>query len=70
MGITIDILYDKGIEVFGTKEEFDKWLNNKQPIYGGITPRNLLVDPSLFKNSKYSGLELIYEELIELEIIK
>lgn len=57
--LEIIILYMKGIDVFGDKENFISWLNNKNVAMGNINPRELL-DSSF-------GIELIKDELIRIE---
>lgn len=52
-------LYDKGIEVFGKKEAFNKWL--QKPAFGlyNQVPDNLL--------STSTGINLVMDELIRIE---
>ncbi|MGD1892953.1 MAG: antitoxin Xre/MbcA/ParS toxin-binding domain-containing protein [Cyclobacteriaceae bacterium] len=52
-------LFEKGIEVFGTSEEFARWLS--KPAYGleGRVPEKLL--------HYISGIELVRRELIRIE---
>jgi len=57
--LEITILYVKGIDIFGDKDHFNSWLNNKNVALGGIIPRDLL-DSSF-------GIELIKDELTRIE---
>lgn len=57
--LEIAILYVKGIELFGDKENFYLWLDSKNVALGGIKPRELM-DSSF-------GLELIKDELVRIE---
>jgi putative toxin-antitoxin system antitoxin component (TIGR02293 family) len=52
-------LYKKGIEVFGTKELFDTWLNTVIPALGHIKPKDIL-DSSF-------GIDMIKDELTRIE---
>lgn len=52
-------LYDKGIEIFGTAQEFHKWLN--EPAYGlGYKIPYHIMD-------SITGIELLIAELIKIE---
>ena len=53
------LLYKKGLEVFGTKELFDQWLESVSPALGQSRPKDLL-DSSF-------GIDLIREELTRIE---
>jgi len=57
--LMITILYMKGIEIFGEKNNFNSWLDNKNVALGGIKPRELL-DSSF-------GIQLIKDELTRIE---
>jgi putative toxin-antitoxin system antitoxin component (TIGR02293 family) len=52
-------LYKRGIEVFGTKELFDSWLDTVIPALGHIKPKEIL-DSSF-------GIEMIKDELTRIE---
>lgn len=57
--IEITMLYNYGIEVFGNKENFDKWLQTQNVALGGNTPKDFL--DSTF------GIQLIKDELTRIE---
>lgn len=55
----IGMLYNKGLEVFGDKENFDTWLATKSVALGGATPKSFL--DSLF------GIQFIRDEITRIE---
>ena len=57
--IQILLLYKKGIQVFGSKENFDQWLDTIIPALGQIKPKDIL-DSSF-------GIDMIRDELIRIE---
>jgi putative toxin-antitoxin system antitoxin component (TIGR02293 family) len=57
--LEITLVYNKGIEVFGDKENFNTWLESKNLALGGIQPKGLL--DSTF------GIGLLRDELIRIE---
>jgi putative toxin-antitoxin system antitoxin component (TIGR02293 family) len=57
--LEIGMLYNKGLEVFGDKENFDTWLDTKSVALGGVTPKSFL-DSSF-------GIQLIRDELTRVE---
>jgi uncharacterized protein (DUF2384 family) len=52
-------LYKKGIEIFGSTDNFNSWLMQEAYGLGNIKPLTLI-------NSS-TGIDLIYEELIKIE---
>lgn len=52
-------LYDKGVNVFGNIDEFNKWIVSPSFGLGNIIPRDLL--------DTVTGTELVYDELIRIE---
>ncbi|MEX0968209.1 MAG: HU family DNA-binding protein [Bacteroidia bacterium] len=57
--IKLKELYFKGIEIFQSREQFNKWL--AEPAYG------LGNKPPLSYISSSTGIDLIYEELLKIE---
>lgn len=57
--LSIFALYKKGISIFGTVDEFNKWLAEPAHGLGGLRPADLLVT--------ITGINLINEELIRIE---
>ncbi len=57
--LEITLVYNKGLEVFGEKENFDAWLETKNIALGGIKPKELL--DSTF------GIGLLKDELTRIE---
>jgi len=57
--IEITMLYKFGIEVFGDKEKFNKWLSIENIVLGGKKPKELL-DSSF-------GITIIKDELSSIE---
>lgn len=57
--ISIALFYNKGIEVFGTSEKFDAWLETINLALGGIKPK-MLLDNSF-------GIEMLKDELTRIE---
>ena len=57
--LEITLVYNKGIEVFGDKANFDAWLEAKNVALGGIKPKELL--DSTF------GIGLLRDELTRIE---
>src|SRR5438105_14700639 len=52
-------LYNKGVSVFGSVEEFNKWIAEPAFGLGNQVPQNLL--------DTITGIELVAEELIRIE---
>ncbi|WP_347157005.1 type II RES/Xre toxin-antitoxin system antitoxin [Pontibacter chitinilyticus] len=57
--LEITLVYNKGMEVFGDKANFDAWLQAKNVALGGIKPKELL--DSTF------GIGLLRDELTRIE---
>ncbi len=57
--LEITLVYNKGVEVFGDKLNFDAWLSAKNVALGGIKPKELL--DSTF------GIGLLKDELTRIE---
>ncbi|WP_242919202.1 type II RES/Xre toxin-antitoxin system antitoxin [Pontibacter liquoris] len=57
--LEITLLYNKGVEVFGDKANYDAWLEATNVALGGIKPKELL-DSSF-------GIGLLRDELIRIE---
>lgn len=57
--VQIEILYSKGEEVFGDRENFTKWLETRNLALGDIIPLELL------KTS--FGINLLLDELVRIE---
>lgn len=57
--LEITLVYNKGIEVFGDKDNFDAWLEAKNVALGSIRPKELL--DSTF------GIGLLRDELTRIE---
>lgn len=55
----IEVLYSKGLEVFGNKENFSTWLETENLALGKLLPRDLL------KNT--FGIQLLMDELVRIE---
>ncbi len=55
----IEILYSKGVEVFGDKENFSTWLETENLALGNLIPRDLL-------NTSF-GIQLLMDELTRIE---
>lgn len=52
-------LYKKGIELFGTSEKFNKWIQSESYGLGNLKPIDIM--------NSVTGIDLIYEELIRIE---
>ena len=57
--LLIGKLYYKGFKVFGEKEKFIRWMDNKNIVLGGIEPKLYL--------GSYTGIELLLNELNAIE---
>ncbi|GAA4299254.1 type II RES/Xre toxin-antitoxin system antitoxin [Nibribacter koreensis] len=57
--LEVTLLYKRGIEVFGSPENFNAWLEAKNVALGGITPKSLL-DTTF-------GISLLKDELTRIE---
>jgi len=57
--ILVELLYKKGIDVFGIEENFYTWMDTKSVALGGVKPKELL-DTSF-------GLNMVYDELGRIE---
>ncbi len=57
--IIIELLYKKGIDVFGIEDNFYTWMDTKSIALGGVKPKDLL-DTSF-------GISMVYDELGRIE---
>ena len=57
--LEINLLYNRGVEVFGKKENFDQWLSSRSIALGGIPPKDLL--------DNTFGIHLLNIELTKIE---
>jgi putative toxin-antitoxin system antitoxin component (TIGR02293 family) len=57
--IQISMLYQRGVEVFGSQENFDAWLNSLNIALGNVKPKELL--------DNAFGIALLDEELTRIE---
>ena len=57
--LSIFALYEKGISIFGSVEEFNKWMSAPSYGLGGQRPNDLL--------DTMTGINLIIEELTRIE---
>ncbi|WP_439883091.1 type II RES/Xre toxin-antitoxin system antitoxin [Pontibacter sp. MBLB2868] len=57
--LEITLVYNKGVEVFGDKANFDAWLEAKNVALGGIKPKELL--------DNTFGIGLLKDELTRIE---
>jgi uncharacterized protein (DUF2384 family) len=59
IGFALLEIFTRGKELFGSKEAFEKWLNQGQHAFGDVAPVNYI--------STMTGIQLINEELIRIE---
>lgn len=57
--LKLEELYKKGIELFESSDEFNKWLKSESFGLGNTKPINLL--------NSITGIDLVYEELVRIE---
>ncbi len=57
--LKLEELYKKGIELFESADEFNRWLKSESFGLGNTKPINLL--------NSVTGIDLIYEELVRIE---
>lgn len=57
--VRIAMLFNRGEEIFGTTERFNKWLAWENIALGGVQPKQLL--------STTFGIELVEDELTRIE---
>lgn len=57
--IIVELLYKKGIDVFGIEDNFYTWMDTKSIALGGVKPKDLL-DTSF-------GITMVYDELGRIE---
>jgi putative toxin-antitoxin system antitoxin component (TIGR02293 family) len=57
--LKLEELYKKGIELFGSSEQFNKWLKSESYGLGKVKPIDM--------TNTITGIDLIYEELIRIE---
>ena len=57
--LEITMLNKYGIEVFGSQERFNRWLNTKNVAMGGVKPKSLL-DSSF-------GIQMLKDELTRIQ---
>jgi putative toxin-antitoxin system antitoxin component (TIGR02293 family) len=55
----ISLLYNKGVDVFGKRDNFDKWLETAHAGLGGVMPKDLL--------DNTFGIQLVNDELTRIE---
>ncbi|HBE42368.1 MAG TPA: hypothetical protein DDW27_14415 [Bacteroidales bacterium] len=57
--LKLEELYKKGIELFESADEFNKWLKSESFGLGNMKPINLL--------NSITGIDLVFEELVRME---
>ncbi len=57
--LLISNLYNKGCEVFGSKDKFKEWVESKNIVFGNAKPKEYL--------DTFSGIEYLMEELGRIE---
>ncbi len=57
--ILVELLYKKGVDVFGIDDNFYTWMDTKSIALGGVKPKDLL-DTSF-------GITMVYDELGRIE---
>ncbi|RVU01927.1 DUF2384 domain-containing protein [Mucilaginibacter limnophilus] len=57
--VQIELLYKKGIDVFGDADNFHTWMETKSIALGGVTPKELL-DTAF-------GINMVKDELTRIE---
>lgn len=57
--LKLEELYKKGIELFESADEFNRWLKSESFGLGNIKPINIL--------NSVTGIDLVYEELVRIE---
>ncbi len=57
--LEVSLLNQYGIDVFGSQEKFNAWLNTKNIALGGIVPKTLL--------DNTFGIQIIKDELTRIE---
>ncbi len=57
--IELTILIKKGIETFGNKEKFKRWLQNNNIALGSHTPKELLITSV--------GIQIVMQELLNID---
>jgi putative toxin-antitoxin system antitoxin component (TIGR02293 family) len=57
--IEIALFYNKGVEVFGTSEKFNSWLETSNLVLGNVKPKMLL--------DNTFGINLLRDELTRIE---
>lgn len=57
--VVIELLYKKGIEIFGIKDNFYTWMDTVSIALGNVKPKDLL-DTSF-------GISMVYDELGRIE---
>ena len=57
--LEVQLLFNKGVEVFGKTENFHNWLNSKSIALGGVNPGSLL--------DNTFGIMMLKDELTRIE---
>ena len=57
--LEVTLLYKFGIDVFGSNEKFNSWLETKNIILGGVKPKEML--------DNTFGISLVKDELTRIE---
>ncbi len=57
--LKLEELFKKGVELFGSKDHFNKWLKSESYGLGGTKPIDMI--------NSITGIDLVYEELIRIE---
>jgi len=57
--LQIELLYKKGVYIFGVADNFYTWMDTTSIALGGVKPKDML--------DTYFGIELIHDELNRIE---
>src|SRR5680860_75791 len=57
--LSVLLLYNNGIEVFGNRKKFEKWLDTKNEYYEDVLPKHYLRTPT--------GINILFEDLVKIE---
>lgn len=57
--LSVFLLYNNGIEVFGNRKKFEKWLDTKNEYYEDLLPKHYLRTPT--------GINILFDDLVKIE---
>ncbi len=57
--LSVFLFYNNGLQVFGNRTKFKKWLNTKNEYYEDLLPKQYLESPT--------GINILFDDLVKIE---